>query len=89
MRKLRKILPHFCIIMGLVFMTLLIIDQMNDAMGFITDQITKVMMMVSWPLVILSSALYAYDQRKAQRIKEQQAAQRRREARRAKLQKPE
>jgi len=80
---MKKLLPHICIVMGLMFMTLLIADQFNTAMGFITDPITKVLMMITWPIVIITCILYVRDQRRLQRARERAAAKARAEARRS------
>ena len=78
---MKKLLPHICIVMGLMFMTLLITDQFNTAMGFITDPITKVLMMITWPIVIITCALYVRDLRRIQRAKERAAAKKRQKTR--------
>ncbi len=61
---LKKILPHFCIILSVVMLVFLIIDQVNSAMAFINNQGTKVIMIVFSILVLLMSMLYIADQRK-------------------------
>lgn len=61
---LKKILPHFCIILSVVMLVFLIIDQVNSAMAFINNQGTKVIMIVFSILVLLMSILYVADQRK-------------------------
>ncbi|MEE0681007.1 MAG: hypothetical protein ACLVML_08545 [Candidatus Gastranaerophilaceae bacterium] len=62
---LKKILPHFCIILSVVMLVFLIIDQVNSAMAFINNQGTKVIMIVFSLLVLLMSILYIADQRKS------------------------
>ena len=46
---LKKILPHFCIILSVVMLVFLITDQVNSAMAFINNQGTKVIMIVFFP----------------------------------------
>ena len=62
---LKKILPHFCIILSVVMLVFLITDQVNSAMAFIKNQGTKVIMIVFSLLVLLMSILYIADQRKS------------------------
>ena len=62
---LKKILPHFCIILSVVMLVFLITDQVNSAMAFINNQGTKVIMIVFSLLVLLMSILYITDQRKS------------------------
>ena len=62
---LKKILPHFCIILSVVMLVFLITDQVNSAMAFINNQGTKVIMIVFSLLVLLMSILYIADQRKS------------------------
>lgn len=46
MKKLLRLLPHLVIILGIALLTLLIIDQVNSAMNFINNDLTKGMFFV-------------------------------------------
>ena len=61
---MKKILPHFCIVMSLMFMTLLVIDQVNSAMGFISSQLTQILMLAVFPVIITTMGLYIADSRR-------------------------
>lgn len=55
--NIKKVLAHICIIFALAFLTLLIIDQVNAAMGFITSQITKIWMIIGNVLVVITCTM--------------------------------
>ena len=73
----KKILAHFCVIMFLVFLTLFVVDQINSAMGFVNNQITKVLMIVTLPIAIVTMYLYINDMRAEQRRRMAQTHKRR------------
>ena len=56
MRRIRRVLPHLCMILAIVLLTLLILDVFfNPAMGFIDNLGAKVMMMVLCVLTIVNT----------------------------------
>ena len=61
---LKRLLPHFLVVGSMFFLTLLIIDQVNSAMGFITSQITKILMIIFFVLVLVTMGILIHDQRK-------------------------
>ncbi len=64
---LKRILANICIIMLLVFLTLFIIDQINSAMGFVNNQITKVLMIITLPVTVVTLFMYVADLRAEER----------------------
>ncbi|MBR4395364.1 MAG: hypothetical protein IKT01_03100 [Eubacteriaceae bacterium] len=56
MRRIRRVLPHLCMILAIVLLTLLIIDVIfNPAMGFVDNLGAKLMMMALCVLTIVNT----------------------------------
>ena len=62
-----KLLPHICIVLSCIALTLLIIDKFNTKMNFINNDITKNGMIVLCALTVICSAMLAHEQRKSDR----------------------
>lgn len=62
---IKKILPHFLIIMSLFFLTLLVLDQFNSAMYFIDHDITKTLLIVTFVITLFAGILFVADQRRS------------------------
>ncbi len=43
---MKSFLAQFCIIVGLMMLTFFVIDQINSAMGFINNSMTKILLAV-------------------------------------------
>lgn len=67
MKYIPKMLPHLCIVLSCMALTLLIIDKFNTKMNFINNDITKNGMIVLCALAVVCSAMLAYNQRKSDR----------------------
>ncbi len=53
----KKLLPHFCIILSVMFMVFYFIDQVNSAMNFINNDITKTLLLIQCISVIMLSII--------------------------------
>lgn len=65
MRWIKTIVPHSCIVLSLLFITLLIVDKVNGAMNFIGNPITKGLLMLFSLLVIAAACLLIHENRKS------------------------
>ena len=54
MKKVLQVLPHICIILSGMLLTFFIIDQINPAMAFINNEITKWLIGVTAVLSIMN-----------------------------------
>lgn len=54
MKRIVSLLSHACLILVLMLLVLLIVDRFNPVMGFINNDITKLMMLA---LCLISAAL--------------------------------
>ena len=61
---LRKIIPHATIVLCNMYVVFYLIDQVNPAMEFITNNITKFLLLVMCILSTVNAALMIYDQRR-------------------------
>lgn len=64
MRKLSALLPHLCIILSGMLLTFFILDQINPAMAFINNEITKWLMLLQAVLTIICCILLIIFQRR-------------------------
>ena len=62
-KVLARILPHLCIILSGVILTLVIIDKVNTQMNFIDNNITKNLLLVFAVLSVVCSVMLAGRQR--------------------------
>ncbi len=51
----RKMLPHICIIISLMLLTLLVIDRLNRAMNFIDNDLFKGLLLIYIIAVLMLS----------------------------------
>jgi len=54
---LRKILPHICIIISLMMLTLYVIDRINSAMNFIDNDYFKFLLLI-YCLAVIPTSIY-------------------------------
>ncbi len=68
---MKKVLPHICLDLSLIFLTLWVIDRINPMMHMLSRDVFKIPLMIFLLLVILQSlmqiARQRADQRKAER----------------------
>ena len=57
LRFLEALLPHLILILSLVFLTFFVIDQVNEAMAFLANAITKWMLCVFCILTLILSLI--------------------------------
>lgn len=60
----RKIFPHAAIILSAMYVVFFHIDRVNSAMGFINNDITKVLLYVLCALSVINSIVIIRDDRK-------------------------
>lgn len=61
---LRRILPHICIILSIMMLTFYVIDQVNNAMGFLDNQAFKGLFLFYCLAVIATSVILIIDNRR-------------------------
>ena len=62
---MKKILPHICLDIAVIFMVLWVIDRVNGAMQFLSRDVFKIPFLVFLILVIVESViLIVYQRRK-------------------------
>ena len=62
---MKKILPHICIDVAVIFMVLWVIDRVNGAMQFLSRDVFKIPFLIFLVLVIAESVmLIVYQRRK-------------------------
>ncbi len=61
---MKKILPHICIDMAIIFMVLWVIDRVNGAMNMLGRDVFKIPFAVFLVLVIILSVCCIADQRR-------------------------
>jgi hypothetical protein len=64
MRVLKRILPHICIIISFMILTLCVIDQVNSAMNFINNNIFKSLLFAYCIAVIATSIVLISENRR-------------------------
>lgn len=64
----RKITPHVTIVLCNMYVVFYLIDRVNPAMEFITNNITKFLLLVMCILSTVNAALTIYDQRRRQKL---------------------
>ena len=60
----KKLLPHLCIDMAVVFLVLWVLDRFNEAMHFLSRDVFKIPFMIFLVLVIAESVILIIYQRK-------------------------
>ena len=61
----KKLLPHICLDVAVIFLVLWVLDRVNAAMNFLTRDVFKIPFLVFLILVIIESViLIAYQRRK-------------------------
>ena len=61
---LRKILPHICVVISFMMLTLYVIDRVNSAMNFIDNDIFKTLLLIYCLAVIPTAILMIADNRR-------------------------
>lgn len=61
---MKRILPHVCLDLSFIFLTLTVIDRFNPAMHFLSRDIFKIPLMIFLLLVITESVLLIASQRR-------------------------
>jgi hypothetical protein len=56
MAVLRKIIPHVCIILSLLMLTLVILDHYNPGMDFVGNDFFKIMLIVFCLAAVIAAA---------------------------------
>ena len=64
MKIFKKALPHICIVISFMMLTLYVIDRVNGAMNFIDNDIFKSLLLVYCIAVILTSVFLIADNRR-------------------------
>ena len=65
---LRKIIPHATIVLCNMYVVFYLIDRVNPAMEFITNEITKFLILLMCILSTVNAALIIYDQRRRRKM---------------------
>ena len=64
MREMKRILPHICLDVAVIFLVLWVLDRVNGAMHFLSRDVFKIPFLVFLILVIVESViLIAYQRR--------------------------
>lgn len=66
MKRLKAILPHVCIVLSLMFIVLLVLDDYNPMMNFLTNPISTFLLALLCLTGILTSILFLWDRRKSE-----------------------
>jgi hypothetical protein len=61
---MKRILPHICLDLSVIFLVLWIIDRINGPMNMLGRDVFKIPLLVFLLLVIVESVLWIRDQRK-------------------------
>ena len=61
---MKRILPHICLDLAVIFLVLWIIDRINGPMNMLGRDVFKIPLLVFLLLVIVESVLWIRDQRK-------------------------
>lgn len=61
---LRTILSHAAIILSLMYLVLFVIDRINNAMEFINNDITKVLLVILAVIAIVNAEIALFSERK-------------------------
>ena len=61
---MKRILPHICLDLAVIFLVLWIIDRINGPMNMLGRDVFKIPLLVFLLLVIVESVLWSRDQRK-------------------------
>ena len=61
---MKRILPHICLDLAVIFLVLWIIDRINGPMNMLGRDVFKIPLVVFLLLVIVESVLWIRDQRK-------------------------
>ena len=61
---MKKILPHICIDVAVIFMVLWVIDRVNGAMQFLSRDVFKIPFLIFLILVIIESVILIVYQRR-------------------------
>lgn len=73
---LRKIIPHATIVLCNMYVVFYLIDRVNPAMEFITNNITKFLLLLMCILSTVNAALLIRDQRRRRREQLRRPAER-------------
>lgn len=68
---LLSVLPHINITLSVVLLVLFVTDRFNRAMAFINNDITKWMLCIFCVTSLLQAIIFAYQRRKAIRIRQE------------------
>ncbi len=60
----KKLLPHLCIDVAVIFLVLWVLDRVNEAMHFLSRDVFKIPFMIFLVLVIVESVILIIYQRK-------------------------
>ncbi len=60
----KKLLPHICIDVAVIFLVLWVLDRVNDAMHFLSRDVFKIPFMIFLVLVIIESVILIVYQRR-------------------------
>ena len=64
MTGMKKILPHICIDVAVIFLVLWVLDRFNGAMQFLSRDVFKIPFLVFLVLVIIESVILIIYQRR-------------------------
>ena len=64
MTGMKKILPHICIDVAVIFLVLWVLDRFNGAMQFLSRDVFKIPFLIFLVLVIIESILLIVYQRR-------------------------
>ena len=67
MERLKKIIPHLNIVFSSMFIVFYVIDRVNSAMNFLTDPLSKAVLLAFCIVSIVTSVLLIAMQRKEMR----------------------
>ena len=64
MSKMKKILPHICLDVAVIFLVLWVLDRVNGAMHFLSRDVFKIPFLIFLVLVIVESLVLIVYQRR-------------------------
>ena len=63
---IKKVIPHFCIIISLLMITFYILDEFNPGMNFVGNEFFKILLLIYSIGVLVMAAFLIYDNTKKQ-----------------------
>jgi len=61
---IKKIIPHFCIIISLLMITFYILDEFNPGMNFVGNEFFKILLLIYSVGVLILAGFLIYENRR-------------------------